>query len=486
MLPDFTQTSNCAQTADTRPLQAVPVFKPGQAMKSLKLLLRFLTVGALVLLLLIPLTMIRGVIHERESYRAEAVQRVARNTAGAQQFVGPLRVIPWTDTQLVTYTDDDGVPKQRVERTSGQVLQMPKKLSVSGKLATDRLKAGLYQVSVYDWHANLSADFEAALPVPAASITREYGVPYLVFGISDVRGLRGSPLLKADGAPLRLEAGTRDLAGRFNGMHAVLPAVAAGAMQGNRVSMSFVLKGTQSLSVAPVADDNHIAVESGWPHPKFDGYSPRSEIGEKGFKADWEISSLASNVQAQLRAGSGDAAVSRSARDSGESALASSSPIDSMQVSLVDPVDIYTQVDRASKYGILFVVLTFVGFGLFELIKRLPIHPLQYLLVGLALAIFFLLLLSLSEHIDFRAAYGIAAVACIGLQFVYLSGVLRSWLRAGGFAVMLTSLYGVLYGLLVSEDNALLMGSLLLFGILAAIMWITRKVDWYELGSSLR
>ncbi|RZA27585.1 MAG: hypothetical protein EOP92_41475, partial [Lysobacteraceae bacterium] len=285
-LPDFTQTSNCAQTPDTRPLQAVPVFKPGQAMKSLKLLLRFLTVGALVLLLLIPLTMIRGVIHERESYRAEAVQRVARNTAGAQQFVGPLRVIPWTDTQLVTYTDDDGVPKQRVERTSGQVLQMPKKLSVSGNLATDRLKAGLYQVSVYDWHANLTADFEATLPVPAASITREYGVPYLVFGISDVRGLRGSPLLKADGAPLRLEAGTRDLAGRFNGMHAVLPAVVSGAVQGNRVSMSFVLKGTQSLSVAPVADDNHIAVESGWPHPKFDGYSPRSEIGEKGFKAD--------------------------------------------------------------------------------------------------------------------------------------------------------------------------------------------------------
>jgi inner membrane protein len=166
--------------------------------------------------------------------------------------------------------------------------------------------------------------------------------------------------------------------------------------------------------------------------------------------------------------------------------MASANNLDAITISLIDPIDIYTQVDRASKYGILFVVLTFVGFGLFELIKRLPIHPLQYLLVGLALAIFFLLLLSLSEHIDFRAAYGIAAVACIGLQFVYLSGVLRSWLRAGGFAVMLTSLYGVLYGLLVSEDNALLMGSLLLFGILAAIMWITRKVDWYELGSSLR
>ena len=155
-------------------------------------------------------------------------------------------------------------------------------------------------------------------------------------------------------------------------------------------------------------------------------------------------------------------------------------------MSLVDPVDTYTQADRASKYGVLFVVLTFVGFILFELIKSLRIHPLQYLMVGLALAIFFLLLISLSEHIAFWKAYLVSAGACIGLQFVYLSGVLRSWARAAGFATMLTALYGVLYSLLVSEDNALLMGSLLLFGILAAIMWITRKVDWYELGSSLR
>ena len=160
--------------------------------------------------------------------------------------------------------------------------------------------------------------------------------------------------------------------------------------------------------------------------------------------------------------------------------------VDALQVSLVDPIDVYTQADRASKYGILFVVLTFVGFALFELIKRLPIHPLQYLLVGLALAIFFLLLLSLSEHIAFWQAYLVSAIACIGLQFIYLSGVLKSWARAAGFATMLTLLYGVLYGLLVSEDNALLMGSLLLFGILAVIMWVTRKVDWYALGTELR
>jgi len=149
---------------------------------------------------------------------------------------------------------------------------------------------------------------------------------------------------------------------------------------------------------------------------------------------------------------------------------------------LVDPVNVYTQADRASKYGLLFVLLTFVGFFMFELIKQLPIHPIQYGLVGLALAIFFLLLVSLSEHVEFGVAYLVSSIACIGLLGIYLSAVLRSVARGTGFATMLAMLYAALYGLLVSEDNALVLGAGMLFVILAAIMLITRKVDWYQLG----
>jgi inner membrane protein len=144
-------------------------------------------------------------------------------------------------------------------------------------------------------------------------------------------------------------------------------------------------------------------------------------------------------------------------------------------------VDGYTLADRATKYGILFVLLTFVGFFMFELIKQLPIHPIQYGLVGLALAIFFLLLVSLSEHIPFGAAYLVSAAACIGLLGFYLSAVLRSMSRGLGFAAMLAALYAALYGVLVSEDNALVLGSGLLFCVLATIMVVTRKVDWYAL-----
>jgi inner membrane protein len=149
-------------------------------------------------------------------------------------------------------------------------------------------------------------------------------------------------------------------------------------------------------------------------------------------------------------------------------------------VSLTTLVDPYSLSNRAVKYGILFVLLTFGGFLMFELIKELPIHPVQYLLVGFGLAIFFLLLVSFSEHMPFGFAYTIASTACIGLLTFYLSHVLRGLARGLSFGVMLTMLYTAIYGLLVSEDNALVLGSLMLFCILAAVMFVTRKVDWYK------
>jgi inner membrane protein len=249
----------------------------------------------------------------------------------------------------------------------------------------------------------------------------------------------------------------------------------------SEVQLEMAIAGTQSLGIVPVADSNRIELQSGWPHPQFSGrFLPNQRsIGDDGFRASWNISSLASAAQSQVL----DPSIERLTPRAGE--VEQGTGVDSVTVALVDPVDVYTQVDRASKYGILFVLLTFVGFALFELVKQLRIHPLQYLLVGLALAIFFLLLLGLSEHMAFWQAYVLAAAACIGLQFVYLSGVLRGWWRAGAFATMLTALYGALYSLLVSEDNALLMGSLLLFGILAVVMLVTRRIDWYERSATL-
>jgi inner membrane protein len=157
----------------------------------------------------------------------------------------------------------------------------------------------------------------------------------------------------------------------------------------------------------------------------------------------------------------------------------------SLGVAFIQPVDVYLQAERAVKYGILFLGLTFAAFFLFELFKRLAIHPVQYGFVGIALCIFYLLLLSLSEHLSFGLSYFIASAACVSLLGFYASYVLKSVARSIGFTSMLGALYGVLYVLLRSEDYALLMGSLLLFAILALVMIITRKVDWYNIGETL-
>ncbi|WAC64528.1 cell envelope integrity protein CreD [Pseudoxanthomonas sp. SL93] len=456
-------------------------------MKSLRLLLRFLTIGGLVLLLLIPLLMIRGTIQDRERYRAQAVQRVSQSMAGPQQVVGPLRVVPWKETRRVNAVKPDGTPELRHEVEEGYVFQAPTTLAVEGGLQPGQRRIGLYEVRVFEWKAAMKASFEPMALTEVAG--RTYGQPYIALGLADVRGLVGTPTLKVDGVARAMVAGTGAMSGRMDGLHAVLEDTGM-QLPASAAQLTMTLAGTQSLGIAPVADSNDIALHSAWPHPLFGGrFLPNQRtVDGSGFTARWEISSLASAAQSQLETGvSGKLTRPQTRVSSSEASLdEDGAAIDSVVVSLVDPVDVYTQADRASKYGILFVVLTFVGFALFELIKRLPIHPLQYLLVGLALAIFFLLLLSLSEHISFWKSYVLSATACIGLQFVYLSGVLKSWLRAAGFATMLTTLYGVLYGLLVSEDNALLMGSLLLFGILAAIMWVTRKMDWYALSTELR
>jgi inner membrane protein len=450
---------------------------------SLRLLIRFAVIGALVVLLLIPLALIGGVISERSSFRDTATARVERNTASAQKVVGPLLVVPWTDTQQVVTVDEHGAQLRQAHRTSGAVVRAPQTLRTNGKLVPAIAHVGLYEVNVYEWHAHLQATFETSLPTVADDVERTWGTPYVVFSVTDVRGLIGSPKLRIDQRPVAMVSGTRALAGKLSGIHGVLPEIVGGTVAAHALELEVALKGTHSLELVPIGGDNHVDLESTWPHPKFDGYSPHSQITDHGFTASWEISALANNAQVALPAESGTDP--SAPQDLGVAAAALAAG-DSLQVSLVQPVDIYTQAERANKYGILFVLLTFVGFILFELVTHLQLHPVQYLLVGLALAIFFLLLLSLSEHLEFWQAYAIAATACIGLLLAYLSGVLRSWVKATGFAVMITALYGVLYALLISEDNALLMGSLLLFAVLAAVMWITRKLEWGQLGAPAR
>ena len=435
--------------------------------------LRGLVVVGLTIVILVSLLSIRGVIHDRQQYRYEAVAAISSSHAGAQRIAGPVLVVPYEETEQVRSADADGGVRVSERRRSGRWTFFPETLDLAGTVAPATRRLGLHEVRVYEFQAQLDARFQAPVPDAPPGVERTIGQPWLAYSIADVRGLAGVPRLLVGGEEVALGQGMGARDG--GGVHARLAPPRPGTTLALDTRLDLVLSGTESLAIAPLGARNRVVLDSAWPHPRFDGaFLPRTRrVEADGFHAAWEVSSLASNAQAQFLA-AGDAPM--------EQGRATHAPVESIGVSLVDPVNPYTQADRATKYGVLFVLLTFGGFFLFETVKRLPIHPIQYLLVGFALAIFFLLLLALSERIAFGWSYLAASAACIGLIAFYLAHVLRSRARGLGVAVALAALYAALYGLLVSEDNALVLGSGLLFVVLAAAMVATRKVDWYALA----
>jgi len=429
----------------------------------MRLTFKALMVFGLTIVILVALSMIRGIVHDRQLNRAAAVEEVARSSAGAQLLEGPVLVVPFSDRIVTAQVDARGVRREVEQVKSGTWIFFPQTLDVQGTLRAVPRMRGLHEVRLFELDSVQRATFRVRIPGDDDPATpRTIGAPRLGFGIRDVRGVVGVPSLKVAGTQRKLLQGQ----GRGgSGLHAKLAAPAAGAALDFDVEFTSTIQGTETLSIAPLADRNVIRLQSAWPHPQFHGdFLPRTRsIGPDGFSAAWEVASLASNAQTQFR------------RRGPENVA-----VDAVSVSLVDPVNAYSKVDRATKYGVLFVVLTFAAFAMFEFMKQLRIHPIQYGLVGLAVAVCFLLLLARSERIAFGAAYLVAAAACVTLIGHYLGHVLGGWLRGTGFAALLGTLYAALYGLLLSEDNALVLGSGLLFLILAAIMVLTRKVDWYR------
>lgn len=443
------------------------------------LLYKILLIGLLTVLLWIPLAMIDSLVSERRHRQEEVVADIAQSYAGAQQVVGPVIALPWTRITVEQRPGDKDQPPKRSEtRESGVHYVFPASLEVHGGMAVDTKSRGLFRARVYQWNGTLAGRVRLPAVSPLASVEAtqrlEWGVPYLAIALDDPRGIIGTPELDWAGSRIAFEKGS-GLRVQPRGIHAYLPMWKPGEGQDFSFSLKLGLRGTERFGLVPVADDNRIEMSSTWPHPSFGGRflpDPESQYtGADGFRASWSISALAADAAQTLRT-----AEARNCQGNCGSGL------DAVELRLVEPVAIYTLSDRALKYAYLFVVLTFAAFFVYEALKRLAIHPIQYLLVGLAQAVFFLLLISLSEHLAFALAYALAATACCALIAVYLAAVLRRASHGLIFGGGLGALFGALYVLLQSEDSALMLGSLLLFGLLAAGMISTRKVDWYALG----
>lgn len=433
----------------------------------------------LTLLAALPLANISGLIEERGASRTRAQHELASRHAGPQLVTGPVIVIPyierWTEEQL----NPNGQVKQRIEHSEQRAhLVFPERSHLQGKLSAQERYLGIFTVMFYDLQGGFSGRFPAFDPTALTRYQKESRIepqpPVLAFSASDLRGLQGAPQLTLAGAPARWEARVPGLAGTplANGIHAPLPDAAQRAIaqrQPLEFRMDLRLVGQERLAIVPLADETTAKLSSDWPHPSFGGkfLATRRTIGDQGFEAEWAVSSLVNSARTQLLQG---------AKGAGES-------VDSFDVSLVEPLNVYSLTNRAVKYGLLFVALTLLAAYLFELFAQLRLHPVQYALVALAIVVFFLLLLALSEKVAFGIAYGAAAAASTLLLVVYFSAVLRGWRRGLGLGAYVGVLYAALYGLLSSEDNALLLGALLLFGLLGVLMVGTRKVDWYALSS---
>lgn len=460
------------------------------------LLLKSLIILVLMLLIAIPLSMIENTISSRIHYRNEAVRSIAADSVGEQTLLGPILVIPYSEhyeeEEVIDATEKTRrrvIYHQRV--LNKRLFVFPNELRIAANIDNDHRYRGIHKVLVYSGNHELSGSFDMpnldTLVREKAGSHFELGHPVVSLGLSDTRGLKNVPIIVWGGTSYEFQQDSQ-LSYFKHGIHAKLDIPDLAKTGSVSFKLNLNIDGIEQLAYIPIAKNNHVTLNSKWPHPQFFGRflpSPKErKIDANGFSATWNISSLSSNAQQQLLNTECCQGTPTVNQDGVVGAAQAIGQIDSFGVAFIEPVNIYSQSDRAIKYGLLFVALSFAAFFLFEILKQLPIHPVQYTLVALALVLFFLLLVSLSEHMQFATAYGIASLACISLIGVYLRHALKSWKRGLGFATALTILYGVLFGLLQSENNALVMGSILLFSILATIMLVTRKIDWYQIGKA--
>jgi inner membrane protein len=436
---------------------------------------KIVVIVVLAVALFVPVLMIQGLVAERQQRRDEAVNGIAEGWGKRQTLAGPYVALPYERTWIqVTQEVVDGKERERrIERTESQVVHVPAENVTWIVSAEISEKArGIYKARLFS--AKLQAQGTIRVPASAGfedgKSRYKWGTPRLVIGIGDPHGIRAADAASVGNKRYDLVPGTGEIA-LAGGLHAPLPDVQGKTSQTLPFSFSLELGGSETFAIAPLGADTSVSMRADWPHPSFQGrFLPaRHAIDQDGFTADWKVSRFAAQSPSQSGCPWPCGVMS-----------------EQIAVSFIEPAGLYQQLERTSKYGFLFIGLTFAAFLLLELLRRLALHPVQYTLVGLALAIFFLLLVALSEHIAFAAAYAIAATACVGLVSAYLMRALRSVRLGLAFGAALSALYAMLYALLKAEDYSLLGGSLLLFGLLAAVMFGTWGLDWYKLTEGIR
>ena len=427
---------------------------------------KVLGIGFLALLMLIPLAQVQGLIGERYALREQAVSSIAQRWGGQQQLGGPVLAIP---------------KRERVSTSNGWITQesteilLPDRLDIRGTLAPDIRRYGIYDTPIYTAELKLSGNFLAAdfKSLHTAETTYVWDHAELRLPVSDVGGLRRVSSLSFAGEQYNFGPGNGEV-GNVSTIAVPLDVFKLGVTELKEsypFELTLTLAGTQSLHLLPLARRTEAALAAPWPDPGFDGAFLPAErrVDEHGFSASWQALDLNRSFGQHWQQ---DAQHGQSVGLAG------------FGLTLYQPVGIYQQNERAGKYGVLFIGLTFVAFFLFEVLKKLRVHPVQYLLIGLALTAFYVVLLALSEQLGFAWAYLAAAAAVAVIVGGYAIAVLRSRRTGLSLGALLALVYALLYGLIVSEQYSLLMGALAMLAVVAALMYLTRKVDWSNLATA--
>ncbi|MFZ4457130.1 MAG: cell envelope integrity protein CreD [Bacteroidales bacterium] len=428
-------------------------------MNAKKTYLKVIVMIFLILVFLIPIALIQNLVHERTSFQQEAIQEVSSKWGNAQTISGPIVSIPYYD-----FYQDSAKTTRKIVRYAHFLADS---LQINGEVFPEMRYRGIYEIVVYNSTIHISGTF-SQMNINNIKVLKENLLlqdAYLSLGISDLRGIEEQVNLKWNDKPYGFNSGVESSDVIESGISTRIPLSIDSIGTTKRFDLTLVLKGSQTLNFVPVGKITQVHVSSKWSTPSFTGaFLPdKRDVKASGFAADWKVLHLNRNFPQSW---------SKNSYNISESAFG---------VDLLLPVDNYQKTDRAVKYSFMLIALTFLLLFFIELINGVNVHPFQYTLIGLALIIFYSLVLSISEYLSFNMSYIISAVATISLITYYARGVLQNQRFYLLIMSTLIILYGFVFTILQLEDYALLMGSVGLFVILTVVMYYSKKIDWYNI-----
>ncbi len=419
-------------------------------------MVKVITIGILILLLMIPTLMIQDLMRERLNRRNEAVTEISGKWGLAQTICGPIISVPYKKF----VKDKDGKSSYNIQ----YMHFLPKDLKISGNIDPKKKHRGIYEAVLYNTKLNVKGSFEFPdfhdLNVDLGNVIWKNAI--LCIGISDMKGIKKDINVKLPNRSVSMEPGIDSNDILSNGVSSKIDF--NDSIKTLTFEFSLNLNGSQQIKFVPIGEKTNVTLTSNWPSPSFNGsFLPKNKVSPKGFEAQWNVLHLNRNYP-QYWSGSKHY-IHHSA----------------FGVKLYIVADIYQQSMRTVKYAFMFIIFTFAAFFFSEIMVRKRVHPIQYLLVGFAISIFYTLLIAISEHFGFDLAYLISSIAIVLLITSYSKAILNNTKFSVAVFFVLVLLYSYLYMVLQLEDFALLIGSIGLFVVLSSIMFITRKIDWYSL-----